>query len=133
MGRVQLKKIKSIKESRKKNFDFLYKHLSKYPKLIMPKWVKGADVCWFAFPLSVDTDRGSLVSHLEKNGIETRSMFSGNIIRHPAYANSTYKISGTLTEADFILKNSFWITCHPRLTKEDLEFIVSVFDSYFNA
>lgn len=135
MGRVQLKKAKKIKEARKKNFDYLYKHLSKHEDLlVMPKSVKGADVCWFAFPITVDyfVDRGQLVKHLEERGIETRSMFAGNITKHPAYVNSQYRISGKLTEADLILENSFWITVHPRLTQSGLKHIVKAFDDYFN-
>src|SRR3990167_3658601 len=88
MGRVQLKKSDKIKRLRKKNFNYLYTGLIGVEDLIMPDWVEGADVCWFAFPLSVNGGRGNLVAHLEKNGIETRSMFSGDITKHPAYKHS---------------------------------------------
>lgn len=132
MGRVQLSKAKEIKELRKKNFDYLYKGLCKHP-LTMPCSVSGADVCWFAFPITYPGDRGKLVSYLENKGIETRSMFAGNIVRHPAYRNVTYRVSGDLKEADFILKHSFWITCHPRLRQSDLKYIVKAFDDFFNA
>lgn len=131
MGRVQLRKSNKIKRLRKKNFNYLYKHLSKFDDLIMPKWVDKADICWFAFPLSTKGDRGKLVKHLEKHGIETRSMFSGNITKHPAYKKSKYKISGKLKESDYIMKHSFWITCHPRLTKSDLDYIIKTFKDYY--
>lgn len=130
MGRVQLKKANSIKKARQKNFNYFYKELSKYP-LVLPETVKGADVCWFAFPITYHGDRGKLVAHLEKNGVETRSMFSGNITKHPAYKGSKNRVSGTLDGADYILKHSFWIGVHPRLTQEDREYIVGVFDSFF--
>jgi CDP-4-dehydro-6-deoxyglucose reductase, E1 len=132
MGRVQLKKAKRIKEMRKKNFDYLYKHLSKYDGLLMPDSVKGADVCWFAFPITYIGDRGSLVAHLEKKGIETRSMFAGNIIKHPAYRNTKYRKGSDLSHADYILEHSFWIGVHPRMTQADREYVVKVFDEYFN-
>jgi dTDP-4-amino-4,6-dideoxygalactose transaminase len=133
MGRVQLKKAKTIKKKRKANFDYLYKHLSKYAELIMPESVKGSDICWFAFPITTTGHRGKLVAHLEKNGIETRSMFAGNICRHPAYVGAKYKISGKLKEADFILRQSFWISVHPRLTQSDREYIVKVFNDYYKS
>lgn len=132
MGRVQLKRAKRIKEWRKKNFDYLTKHLAKHKDLILPDSVEGADVCWFALPLTYTGDRGKLVAHLEKNGIETRSMFAGNITKHPAYKDAKYRISGRLQEADFILRQSFWIGVHPRMNKFDREYVISVFDSYFN-
>lgn len=134
MGRVQLRKANQIKKARKKNFDYLKKHLSKHSFLTMPESVKKADVCWFAFPITVQPhlSRGALVSHLEKHGIETRSLFAGDITRHPAYANSKYRIGPDgLKEAQTILKDSFWITVHPRLTKPDLDYVVKTFDDFF--
>lgn len=131
MGRIQLKKTEKIKRLRKKNFEYLYKHLSKHEQLIMPIWVEGADPSWFSFPLSVKGGRAELVEYLEKKGIETRSMFAGDVTQHPAYKDSKYRVSGLLIEANFILRNSFWISCHPRLTKSDLEYIVKTFDAYF--
>lgn len=131
MGRVQLRKSNKIKRLRKNNFNYLYKHLAQFDDLILPTWVKDADICWFAFPISTKGNRGALVQHLEKHGIETRSMFAGNITKHPAYKNSKYRISGTLKEADYILAHSFWITCHPRLKRADLEYIVKVFKDYY--
>lgn len=130
MGRVQLRKIEQVKQARKKNFDYLTKELSKFPELVMPTVVEGADVCWFALPLTVMGDRGRLVSHLEDKGIETRSMFSGNILKHPAYEDIE-AIDAGIDEANFILEHSFWISVHPRLTQEDLEYIVTAFEEYY--
>lgn len=131
MGRVQLRKADKIKKARQKNANYLIKKLSKHRELIMPKVVKGADVCWFSLPLTTTYDRGSLITHLEKHGIETRSMFAGNITKHPAYADSYYGKFGDLAGADAIMRQSFWITCHPRLTKSNLDYIVKVFDKYY--
>lgn len=129
MGRVQLHKATDIKRKRKANFDYLYQKLDKYPNLVLPMWNVKADVCWFSFPLSVLGNRGRLLSHLEKRGIETRPLFAGNILRHPAYSN--LKVKSFVAQADWILKHSFWISVHPRLTKKDLDYIVKTFDDYF--
>lgn len=131
MGRIQLRKAKEIKRLRKKNFDYLLLNLPQNKDLIFPNWVDGADICWFSFPLTTTGDRGKLVKYLEKHGIETRSMFAGNITKHPAYKNIKFKVSGDLKEANYILEHSFWITCHPRLTQEDLEYIVKTFKDYY--
>lgn len=131
MGRVQLKKAGMIKRLRKENFNYLYKALKKFPDLVMPKTIPGADVCWFAFPLSTVGERGPLIKHLEANGIETRSMFAGDITKHPAYKGVKYRKSGTLPEAQEILKRSFWISTHPRLTYDDLKYMVQVFEEYY--
>ncbi len=132
VGRVQLRKSNEIKRLRKKNFDYLNNNLSGVGDLIMPKFLDNADICWFSFPITTEFgNRKKLVPYLEKHGIETRSMFSGNICKHPAYKDSKYKISGKLTGADFILHESFWITCHPRLKKDDLQYIVKTFKNYY--
>lgn len=152
MGRVQLRKAGQIKRARKKNFDYLYKHLSKFPDLVMPEWNKDADVCWFAFPITCGYydsrdglitnkyERGTLVDHLEKYGIETRSMFAGDITRHPAYISSDfrsmepvsqYEGQSTVWEARAILHRSFWIGVHPRMTQKDREYVVEVFEKYY--
>lgn len=131
MGRVQLKKTPMIKRLRARNFKYLHKELSKFPDLIMPKMVKGAEPSWFSFPLSTKGERGPLVEFLEKNGIETRSMFAGNIIKHPAYKNSKYRVGNKLDGADFILKHSFWVSVHPRYSTKDLKYMVDVFKKYY--
>jgi len=125
MGRIQLKKTEKIKRLRRKNYDYLRMWLSEYP-LVMPEVVEGADPSWFSFPLTtLNKDRGELVAHLEKNGIETRSMFSGNILRHPAYLHYKWD-KKSLPGADYILENSFWVSCHPRMTQQDREYMVQV-------
>ena len=132
MGRVQLRKSNLVKKLRQKNVDYLIKGLKDLP-LVLPKAVEGADVCWFSLPLSVELgqERGSLIEHLEKHGVETRSMFSGDITRHPAYKGAKYKVPFLLIGASQIIKRSFWITCHPRLKKADLDYIVKIFKEYY--
>lgn len=129
MGREQLKKTNKIKRLRKANYDYLYKHLSKIEGLLMPVTVKDAEPCWFSFPLTTTKERGPLVAHLEKRGIETRSMFAGDITKHPAYKNSVYR-KMNLKEANYILKHSFWIGVHPRMTQADREYVVKAFTDY---
>lgn len=133
MGRVQLRKADMIKRSRKANYEWLRSELSKIPGLVMPEVVKGADPCWFALPLTTNGKRGPLVSHLEKNGIETRSMFAANIIRHPAYTKDMYRLLHPLTGCDYILEHSFWIGVHPRMTQSDREYVVEVFQDYYDS
>ena len=132
MGRVQLKKANKIKKARQRNANELIFRLEHYP-FIMPKIVESADVCWFSLPLTCKTSgtRAKLVPFLEKHGIETRSLFGGNIIRHPAYSKAGYRIGNELKGADVILRESFWITVNPRLKIKDLDYIVSVFKKFY--
>lgn len=130
MGRVQLKKTAKIKKLRARNFKYLFNELKKF-ELIMPIWVNGAEPSWFSFPITTLGERAPLLEYLEKNGIETRSMFAGNILKHPAYEGVEHRQVGDLSDANYILEHSFWITCHPRYTPKDLKYIVDVFTKYY--
>ena len=130
MGRVQLKKTGEIKRKRRENYEYLRAGLSKYNQLILPSEVRGANPSWFALPLTYTGNRGALVSHLEENGIETRSMFAGNILKHPAYRGVKHR-KKSLAQSNVILEHSFWIGVHPRMTKADRDYVLKVFDDYF--
>lgn len=130
MGRVQLRKTNKIRETRKRNFNYLYRELSFIPDLILPSSPDGADVCWFSFPLSIKGERAPLIEFLEDNGIETRSMFAGNILKHPAYKDM--KVEHTeLNGANWILEHSFWVGLHPKYTEKDLAYMVNLFKAYY--
>ena len=75
--------------------------------------------------------RLDLVNFLQENKIETRSLFAGNILKHPAYRGLKIK-HGYLGQSDYILEHSFWVGVHPRYTQEDREYMVKVFDDFFN-
>lgn len=132
MGRIQLRKAERIKEARQNNAIELISRLSEFP-LVMPRTVKGADVCWFSLPITCmfDGDRAKLVPFLEKHGIETRSMFAGDITKHPAYKDSEYRIGTPLIDSEVILRESFWITVHPRLKGKDIDYIVDTFAKFY--
>ncbi len=135
MGRIQLRKADKIRKLRQRNFNYFYKALQKYSKyLVMPKWLEGADICWYTFPLSVQNGltRKELIDHLTKWGIETRTMFAGNILRHPAYKDIPHRVGGSLDGANQIMETSLWFSIHPRLTEVDRKYVVSVFDDFFS-
>lgn len=134
MGLVQLRRTERIKKLRRRNFDYLYKHLERFEDfgLQLPLVDDKADPSWFAFPLSYEK-RGEIVAHLEKWGIETRSMFAGNILAHPAYKNVTHRVGGDLSGANYILKHSFWLGCHPSWSMDDLKYVIWVFTKYFDS
>ena len=88
-GLAQLKKFKTLYRKRVKNFEYLkslfYKKLRN--KLILPNQNKNVDTIWLAYPIILKKNnnklRNKLQIHLEKNNIQTRPIFSGNITRQP--------------------------------------------------
>ena len=92
IGVAQLKKLPNFIKKRKSNFKKYFEFFQKYQKFfILMKTGKYEDPCWFGFPVVVRSDapftRNELTEYLEKQKIGTRNIFSGNLLRHPAYKN----------------------------------------------
>jgi CDP-6-deoxy-D-xylo-4-hexulose-3-dehydrase len=66
------------------------------------------------------------MDEFEKNNIECRTIFSGNITRHPAYVNTKYIKIGDLTASDDVMKRGMFFSCHPSITEEMVQFIGDV-------
>ncbi len=125
MGVVQLDKLASFVERRRHNFQVLYDAVREFDDLVLlPRWSPKAEPSWFAFPLTVRPgapfDRREIVAFLEGRKIETRNLFSGNILQHPAYRNVPHRVVGELTVADLTLHNTFFLGVYPGMTDEKL-------------
>ena len=131
VGVEQLKKFPSFIEKRKANWAFLEEALSDIEGLILPEPAKNADPSWFGFLLSVKEESGvkrnDLTAFLEKANIQTRLLFSGNLIKHPCFdqirGTDAYRVVGELKNTDYIMEHSFWIGVYPGMTKEMLQYM----------
>ena len=135
IGVAQLKKLPGFVKARKANFTTLLDHLRKYEdRLILPKGVPNSDPSWFSFVITVKTEAGftrnEFTRFLENNRIETRNLFSGNLLRHPAFENIECRIVGELTNTDMIMNNTFFIGVYPGINTQQLEWIQSTIDRF---
>ena len=133
IGCAQLKKLPSFIEQRKKNWHLLkesLKELSDY--FILPEESPNSDPSWFGFALTIRDEsklsRNDLIRYLESNGIQTRLLFSGNIIRHPCFdemrkEKKGFKVIGDLKNTDKVMRDTFWLGVYPGLNKDQLLFI----------
>ncbi len=137
IGVAQMVKLHSFTLKRKENFEYLKNGLDKYgDKLLLPEAMKESDPSWFGFPLSAvpgKVNRSDLTSFLEENGVATRPLFAGNMIKQPYYTenNIKYRVSGSLENTDYIMENTFWIGVYPGLGKKQLDHALNVFQKYF--
>ena len=129
-GLVQLKKFKFFSSLRNKNFKFHLNFFKKYGQFFLtPEISKGVYTNFLAYPIILKPnnyfDRKDLQIFLEKNKIQTRPIFSGNILRHPAFSQliSNKNKLNEFKNADYIMKNGILIGCHQGLKKEDLNYI----------
>lgn len=134
VGCAQLKKFPSFVERRKENYRYLYnglKDLQDAGKLILPVACDNSDPSWFGFLMTCldGVDRNAVVKYLEEAGIQTRMLFSGNLIKHPCFdemraSGEGYRVVGTLDNTDKIMNNAFWVGVYPGMTEEKLAYMV---------
>jgi CDP-4-dehydro-6-deoxyglucose reductase, E1 len=137
-GLVQLKRLNEFSRIRRRNFKYLYNFFKKYPEhFILPKELPNIKTNWLAYPITIKKGspikRVDLMRHLENNKIQTRVLFAGNILRHPAYKKSDFKVYGELKNSDYILENSMLIGCHHGLTKDHIDYIIKTLEKYIGS
>lgn len=135
-GVAQLDRIDEFVAARKKNFSFLKNRLQSCAEfLILPQATEHADPSWFGFPMTLrpqaNTTRVDLLTYLDQFKIGTRLLFAGNLTRQPYMEGRNYRVSGTLTNTDSVMHDTFWIGVYPGLTEEMLEFAVEKLEAFF--
>ncbi len=140
---AQLKKLDGFIAKRKENFTRLFMALKPFDKyFILPAWQAQAEPSWFGFILTVRKDAGfdkiELCKYLESQGIGTRQVFAGNILRQPAFTdddiplrikNSIVLNSRDLTDKEYallpnteeVMRGSFWVGVWPGLGADDID------------
>lgn len=130
----QVKKLPIVKQNRQNNYKKLFDIFSKYSdKLRIIQATPKADVSWFWFPIYCNDEslKWKLVAFLEKNKIQTRNYFAGNILRHPAY-KSISSNKNDFPNADKVYKNVFFIWCHPWMQDAHFDYIKEKMDEFMN-
>jgi len=138
IGCAQLDKLDYIIRSRRENFEFLYSGLIGCRGLLLPCAQSNSKPSWFGFLLTVLPDAGytrnELTGYLEENKIQTRNLFAGNIIRHPAFEQykegRDYRCVGDLPATTSLMNNSFWIGVYPGMTPEKLQYMVDTIKAF---
>ena len=90
---------------------------------------------WLAFPLLIKNksrlERKKLQIFLENNGIQTRTIFTGNILRQPIMKNKKYKKFGPkFPNSDNVMKNGILIGCHHGLTNKEIKYMMKKFSEF---
>ncbi|MCR4336105.1 MAG: lipopolysaccharide biosynthesis protein RfbH [archaeon] len=136
VGLEQLKKLPYFTKKRKENFKLMFEIFKKYSDyFILPKSLPKADPSWFSFPLTLKTDVGfsreEFTGFLENNLIETRLLFGGNILNHPAYVDIEHRIAEPLVNSDKIFKDTFFIGVYPGIEQPQLDYIERTVEKFF--
>jgi len=140
IGCAQIKKMPSFVERRRHNFDRLFsglKDLEESGRLVLPRACENSTPSWFGFLMTCNegVSRNELVRKLEDAGIQTRMLFSGNLIKHPCFdemrqIGEGYRVIGNLENTDRIMNDSFWIGVYPGMTDEMIDYMIEKIHEY---
>ena len=132
IGVAQLKKLPDFTKKRIENFSKLYEGLKDIKYLHIIQTQKKSRPSWFGFFMSVDQNatftRNDVVEFLESNKIQTRNLFSGNLVRQPIFDDLVegrdYRVVTPLINTDFIMNSSFWIGLYPGMGDDAIAYMV---------
>ena len=132
IGCAQLRKLDQFIAVRRANFDRLMDVLRPHEdRLILPRATPHSEPSWFSFVITVRENAGftrtDLVRFLEANRVETRSLFAGNLLRHPAFQGIPHRIVRDLTNTDIVMHRTFFVGVYPGLDSARLGHMTSVF------
>jgi CDP-4-dehydro-6-deoxyglucose reductase, E1 len=136
IGLAQLDRLDSFVDSRRKNWNYLYKNLSELEEFfIFPKPTENSDPSWFGFAITVKDNspisRNDLVKQLNEKKIGTRLLFGGNLLRQPAFIGTPRRVVGDLKNSDIVMNQTFWIGVWPGLTERMLDYVIEIFYEMF--
>lgn len=136
IGCAQLKKLDGFIAQRRANFSALLAALQPYAdRLVLPHAAPHTAPSWFCFVITVRPDAGftraELVRFLEANRIETRTLFAGNLLRHPAYQAIQHRVAGGLENTDRVMHDTFFVGVYPGIDSTRLQHMTSVFARFF--
>ena len=138
-GLVQLKKLSSNLKRREKIFKIHSNFLQKYNKyFILPKQLPGSRSGWLAYPITIKEkspfSRTDMQIFLEKRNIQTRVVFTGNILRQPGFKNIKMKKDKKgYPEADKVMRNGILLACHHGLTKKMIRHIHNSINEFIDS
>ncbi len=134
----QVKKLNKNIITRNKNFDYLKNFFANYIDYFnLPEQYPKVKTPWLAFPLVIRKNklfnRKNMQIFFEKNKIQTRTIFTGNILRQPVMKNRIFKKNPKCDKtADDVMRNGILIGCHQGMVKSDLDYICKTFKRFIN-
>ena len=135
IGCAQLARLEGFVAARKRNHARLLEALRPYEdRLILPVAPPNTDPSWFCFVITVREDAGfvrnELTGFFEANRIETRTLFSGNLLRHPAFQDIERRVVGDLANTDAAMERTFFVGIYPGIDDARLDYVIQTFGRF---
>ena len=135
IGVEQLKKFPSFIERRRHNWERLHKALEPISdQVILPEAALHSNPSWFGFLITIRPNkkfsRNDITKYVEAHNIQTRLLFSGNLIKHPCFdqirGTNAYRVSGGLNVTNQIMNETFWVGVYPGMTDDMIDYMAKV-------
>ena len=138
-GLVQLRKLPGFLEARKRNFARLSEHFGRYDDaFVLPRTLDALETGWHMFPILIRPEsgirRGELQQHMERNGVDTRMVWTGNILRQPAFKGIPHRVApGGLPNADRVMQQGLVLPCNHAMNDDDIDYVCEMLDTFLEA
>ncbi len=138
VGCAQLGRLPEFTKRRRENFARLKEKLAgTESRFILPEPCPDSNPSWFGFLITCrdGVDKNKLVGYLEGHGIQTRMLFSGNLVKQPCFdgmrsKQEGYRVAGSLKATDLIMEKSFWVGLYPGMKPEMIDYMAEKLCSY---
>tara|TARA_B100001769_G_scaffold271417_1_gene264156 strand:- start:503 stop:1702 length:1200 start_codon:yes stop_codon:yes gene_type:complete len=137
-GLAQLKKLEENINTRKRNFKLQCKYFEKYPEFFKnPVELNGVNTAWLAFPILISENakfsRRDFQIFLEKREIQTRVVFTGNIVKQPMCKGINMKVlEQGYPNADAVMQRGVLLPLHHGMTDEMFERLHKTIDEFID-
>lgn len=130
IGTVQLKKYDYIHNSRRKNKNIIGDIFQNIDGVRVVQELEKAEASWFGVPIVCESNdlKLRLVNYLEKNRIQTRNYFAGNILLHPAYKHLDKH--DKYPNSNSVLDTVFFVGCSPLINELMIEYIDEIINKF---
>jgi CDP-6-deoxy-D-xylo-4-hexulose-3-dehydrase len=138
-GLVQLRKLPRFLDRRRRNFARLHEHFARYPEhFVLPRQLDGLDTGWHMFPILIRPESGirraELQEELEARGIDTRMVWTGNVLRQPAFRDVPHRADPRgYPNADRVMEHGLVLPCNHGISDEDVDYIGAAVDEVLAA
>ena len=134
-GLEQLKKLKFIVNKRIKVFKILDNFFKDNKFFKTPIQEKNIKTGWLAYPILLSEKapfkRAELQIYLEKKGIQTRPIFSGNILKQPLMKKRKFRVHKDATKnSEYVMKNGILIGCHHGLKNSEINYMLDTINKF---
>ncbi len=137
-GLVQLESLEKNIEIRERNFKIQNKFFSQYDEVFsIPKQTKNTKTGWLAYPILINKNakfkRKEFQIFLEKRDIQTRVVFTGNIIRQPMMKNVIYRTNDHgYPNADAVMERGVLLPVHHGMKNSMFERLHLTIEEFLN-